>query len=82
MGEQKDQPRGTLTGCIPAPTVRMRSMKTLSSSIVVLSSAMVFHAAAVSEIGDGRTVLFAVGFVIAFLGLAGWRAAMQAPSSP
>ena len=59
----------------------MRGMKTLSSSIVVLSSAIIFHGAAVSEIGDGRTILFVAGFVIAFLGLTGWRAAMQAPPS-
>jgi hypothetical protein len=56
-------------------------MKSLSSSVVVLSSAIVLHGAAVSEMGDGRTGLFVIGFVIAFLGLAGWRAAMAQPPS-
>ncbi|WP_168207138.1 hypothetical protein [Lacipirellula limnantheis] len=56
-------------------------MKSLSASIVVLSAAVVFHGAAVSEIGDGRAVLFMVGFAIAFVGLAGWWAAMKQPPS-
>jgi len=44
-------------------------MKTLSYSIVVFSSAIIFHGAAVSEWGDGRTFLFAVGLVSPSSGL-------------